>query len=132
MRARRASEATERSPARWSTIQEHHEPARDVERHHLPVIVVHELEGQIDARGDSRRREDVAVAHEDGIALHPHGGKAALKTVAEGPVRGDAPAVEQPGFREQERARAHGGDAPGAARRARDPAHEVLIPHGRA
>ena len=48
-------------------LEEHHEPARDLERHVAAEVLLDEREREVHAGGDAGRGDDVAVADEDRI-----------------------------------------------------------------
>jgi hypothetical protein len=106
---------------------EHHEPAGHVEREVAAVVVVDERERKIDAGRDAGAREDVAVAHVDGIGLDGDLREEARERVALAPVRGRAPAVEQARGGEHERAGADTGDPARGARPASQRAEESFV-----
>src|SRR5947207_2728977 len=110
-------------------LEEHDQLARDAERELPSVILLDERQRQVHAGGDAGGRVHGAVADEDGIALDGERGVAARELVASPPVGGHAPAVEQPGLREEERPATHRGEAADAGRHAREPAEQAAVAH---
>jgi len=94
--------------------QEQHQVARRGEGEGVPVVLLDEGQGQVHARGDARRGPDVAVADVDRLRVHPQPRVAVRELGAVAPVRRRAPAVQQPGRGQDERAGAHSHDAMGA------------------
>ena len=105
-----------RLPAR--SLHEQHELACRHQRDVAAEVVFDEREREIHARGHARGRPDVAVPHEDRIGVDVDARVVARELAAPRPMRRRAPAVEQPGRAEHERAGADRRDPP-APRRGR-------------
>src|SRR4030095_11713581 len=75
--------------------QEEDEPARDLQSARAPRIFVHQVQGQVDPRGDTGRGGDRALADEDGVGLHADPWIAPRQLGTCRPVRGRAAAVEE-------------------------------------
>jgi hypothetical protein len=69
----------------------------------------------------------VPVLDVDRIGLDAHLRMALLQVLARAPVRGRAPAVEQPGLGQHQRAGAHRGEPSHARRHAREPGEQRAI-----
>src|SRR5207302_10413602 len=94
---------------------------RDRERGVAVEVLLHERERESHARRHPSGGPDVAVAQEDRLGVYLDARVAAGELGGREPVRGRTASLEQARAREQERARAHGGGAPGSARVAREP-----------
>src|SRR6266542_3479591 len=93
------------------------------------MILLDQRQCEIHACGDARRRVDVAVTHENRILVYGDARVSLGELSAELPVRGRAPAVEEPSLGEEERAAAHRSEAPHAPRHASEPGEEQLVLH---
>lgn len=107
-------------------LEEHDQPPGNFAGHFRPEVILHQRQRQIDSRSDARGGPDAPVAYEDRPGIHLDLGMATGKLVAEGPVRGRAAAIEQPGSGQQEGTGAHRRHPPGPARGCPDPARQRL------
>ena len=112
------------------SVEEHHQPAGDELRDIGAEVVLHQGQGQVDARRDPGARPDGAVANVDRVGIHHHRGVVAGELRCPGPVRGDPPTVEDPGFGGQERPGAHGGHPSGARGGTAHPVDEPRVVSG--
>lgn len=90
-------------------------------------VVLDQGQGQVDAGGDPGGGGEGAVAHEDGVGVDGDVGEAAGQGGAVVPVGGGAPAVEEAGLGEDERAGADRGDAAGMGCAFGDPGHQARV-----
>ena len=75
------------------------------------MVAAHEVQAEVDARGDAGRGEHVALVDVEDAGIDGDRGIALGQLLGVGPVRGGPPAVEQAGVREDEGAGADRGDA---------------------
>ena len=93
-----------------------HELLRGTLGDRLAEILGDQRQREIDAGGDAGRGPDRAVADENAVGLDADAGDRRGRTRRRGPMRGRAPAVEQPGRSKDEGARADARDPPRSAR----------------
>src|SRR5262249_46822505 len=91
------------------------------------AIVLNERERKIDARRNAGGGPHGIVANEDGIRLQLDSGIARTQSIARRPVRDGLATIEQAGFGEYERTRAHRAHATNARSVSRHPADELRI-----
>ncbi len=85
--------------------------ACDLHRYRTTKVVLDQRQGELDARGDARRRPHGAVTNVYSLALHPHLRSCGLESVADTPVGRGIAAVEQSRCGERECPAANAGDA---------------------
>ena len=110
--------------------QEQHQPLRDGHRHAVPVVLFDQREGEIDPRGEPRRRPDAAVPHEDALVDDAGRGKPRAQVAEVEPVRRGAAPVEQPRLPQDEGAGADRDDRGDPPVMAAQPGDEARFPVG--
>ncbi len=117
-------------------VRGHHGAAGHRIGHGRAEVRAHQVQAQVDPRGDARRGQHPAVLGVEDVRVEPHPRVQRAEPVARRPVRRRAAAVEQPGRGQHERAGADRRDArvrpyplQGGGERLRQPARSVrLVP----
>ncbi len=115
-------------------MRRHHRAARDVLRDGGAVVPPYHVQAQVDAGGDARGGEHVAVVGVQDVRVEPHVRVEPAEPIALQPVGRGGAAVEQPRRREHERARAdrhEPGPRPDPGNRGGELGFEPRIPGGR-
>jgi hypothetical protein len=108
-------------------LEEQDHPLRDLQRHPATDVLLHEGQDEIEAGRGASGRVDAAIVNVDGIALDGDSGKPPRELVAIHPVRGGAPALEEPRLGQHEGPGAEPDHPASPGRHPREPADEVEI-----